>query len=148
MVNHLLGNTAKRHSVNKGHPDMTRYTFMQIGSPVWNVLNWKVKFGLTLKGHSYFFLTFFFTDLFYSDLTFISYNLSSPLLISSFIQPGTFPYKEDIMSTNNVCLVFAVLLFIGCILSFKVSLHSFCVTTDSPSFTFTCLSETEQMRSN
>lgn len=26
------------------------------------------------------------------------------------------------MSTNNMCLVFAVLIFIGCILSFKVSL--------------------------
>lgn len=39
----------------------------------------------------------------------------------SLSQPGTFPYKEDIMSTNNMCLVFAVLIFIGCILSFKVS---------------------------
>lgn len=38
-------------------------------------------------------------------------------------QPGTFPYKEDIMSTNNMCLVFAVLIFIGCILSFKVSVR-------------------------
>lgn len=27
------------------------------------------------------------------------------------------------MSTNNMCLVFAVLLFIGCILSFKVTAH-------------------------
>lgn len=42
-------------------------------------------------------------------------------LCLSLSQPGTFPYKEDIMSTNNMCLVFAVLIFIGCILSFKVS---------------------------
>lgn len=44
-----------------------------------------------------------------------------PFLCLSLPQPGTFPYKEDIMSTNNLCLVFAVLIFIGCILSFKVS---------------------------
>ncbi|KAI5615913.1 lysosomal-associated transmembrane protein 4B [Silurus asotus] len=36
--------------------------------------------------------------------------------------PGTFPYKEDLMSTNNICLVFAVLIFIGCILAFKAYL--------------------------
>ncbi|CAL8373297.1 unnamed protein product [Boreogadus saida] len=44
-----------------------------------------------------------------------------PNTVQDYLQqlPGTFPYKEDIMSTNNACLVFAVLLFVGCILSFK-----------------------------
>lgn len=37
------------------------------------------------------------------------------------LQPETFPYKEDMMSANHMCLVFAVLLFIGGILSFKVT---------------------------
>uniref|UniRef100_A0A3P8ST14 Lysosomal-associated transmembrane protein 4B n=2 Tax=Amphiprion TaxID=80969 RepID=A0A3P8ST14_AMPPE len=47
-----------------------------------------------------------------------------PNTVQDYLQqlPGTFPYKEDIMSTNNMCLVFAVLLFIGCILSFKAYL--------------------------
>ncbi|TSK31501.1 Ribonucleoside-diphosphate reductase subunit M2 B [Bagarius yarrelli] len=36
--------------------------------------------------------------------------------------PGTFPYKEELMSTNNICLVFAVLVFVGCILAFKAYL--------------------------
>lgn len=66
-------------------------------------------------------------------VTFLSidfcFNLSTSLPP---FQPGTFPYKEDIMSTNNMCLVFAVLIFIGCILSFKVSPQSLCITADSP----------------
>lgn len=36
------------------------------------------------------------------------------------------------MSTNNMCLVFAVLLFIGCILSFKVRPQSLWITAESP----------------
>lgn len=40
-----------------------------------------------------------------------------------FWQPETFPYKEDLMSTNNICLVLAVLVFIGCILAFKVNVE-------------------------
>jgi hypothetical protein len=36
-------------------------------------------------------------------------------------QPENFPYKEDIMAMSNVCLVFIVLLFIGSILTFKVT---------------------------
>lgn len=52
------------------------------------------------------------------SLLFHSWNV---FICIPLFQPGTFPYKEDIMSTNNMCLVFAVLLFIGCILSFKVS---------------------------
>lgn len=36
--------------------------------------------------------------------------------------PGNFPYKEEITSMNNVCLVFIVLLFISCILAFKAYL--------------------------
>ncbi|KAJ8290964.1 hypothetical protein GJAV_G00019720 [Gymnothorax javanicus] len=36
--------------------------------------------------------------------------------------PGNFPYKEEITSMNNVCLVFVVLLFISCILAFKAYL--------------------------
>lgn len=43
------------------------------------------------------------------------------MIIFIILQPGTFPYKEDLMSTNNMCLVLAVLLFIGCILAFKVN---------------------------
>ncbi|XP_031722525.1 lysosomal-associated transmembrane protein 4B isoform X2 [Anarrhichthys ocellatus] len=47
-----------------------------------------------------------------------------PNTVQDYLQqlPGTFPYKEDIMSTNNMCLIFVVLLFIGCILSFKAYL--------------------------
>ncbi|KAJ3609057.1 hypothetical protein NHX12_023584, partial [Muraenolepis orangiensis] len=47
-----------------------------------------------------------------------------PNTVHDYLQqlPGTFPYKEDIMSNNNLCLVFAVLLFVGCILSFKAYL--------------------------
>ncbi|CAL1584727.1 unnamed protein product [Knipowitschia caucasica] len=47
-----------------------------------------------------------------------------PNTVQDYLQqlPGTFPYKEDIMSTNNMCLVFAVLLFIGGILTFKAYL--------------------------
>lgn len=47
-------------------------------------------------------------------------------------QPGTFPYKEDIMSANNMCLVFAVLIFIGGILSFKVSSGSYSRSEPGP----------------
>lgn len=60
----------------------------------------------------------------------------SILLPPPSFQPGTFPYKEDIMSTNNMCLVFAVLLFIGCILSFKVSL--LCVHIPASSLIIRC----------
>uniref|UniRef100_A0A673KMC6 Lysosomal-associated transmembrane protein 4B n=1 Tax=Sinocyclocheilus rhinocerous TaxID=307959 RepID=A0A673KMC6_9TELE len=47
-----------------------------------------------------------------------------PNTIQDYLQqlPGTFPYKEDLMSTNNMCLVLAVLLFVGCILAFKAYL--------------------------
>ncbi|KAJ8288389.1 hypothetical protein COCON_G00010480 [Conger conger] len=38
--------------------------------------------------------------------------------------PGYFPYKEDIISMNSVCLLFIVLLFIGCILACKAYLIS------------------------
>ncbi|KAI4880445.1 hypothetical protein NFI96_011279 [Prochilodus magdalenae] len=36
--------------------------------------------------------------------------------------PGNFPYKEQIMSMSNACLVLIVLLFIICILAFKAYL--------------------------
>ncbi|XP_018582619.1 lysosomal-associated transmembrane protein 4B isoform X1 [Scleropages formosus] len=44
-----------------------------------------------------------------------------PNTIQDYLQqlPGTFPYREEIMSTNNACLVFIVLLFVGSILAFK-----------------------------
>ncbi|KAL4617034.1 lysosomal-associated transmembrane protein 4B [Arapaima gigas] len=47
-----------------------------------------------------------------------------PSTIQDYLQqlPGNFPYKEEIMSMNNVCLVLIVLLFIGCILVFKAYL--------------------------
>ncbi|XP_062395526.1 lysosomal-associated transmembrane protein 4B-like [Sardina pilchardus] len=46
-----------------------------------------------------------------------------PNTIQDYLQqlPGNFPYKEEIMDMN-VCLVFIVLLFIGCILAFKAYL--------------------------
>lgn len=53
-----------------------------------------------------------------------SFNFTGVCFMFPF-QPGTFPYKEDIMSTNNMCLVLAVLLFIGGILCFKVNLVCF-----------------------
>ncbi|XP_035622502.1 lysosomal-associated transmembrane protein 4B-like isoform X1 [Oncorhynchus keta] len=47
-----------------------------------------------------------------------------PNTIQDYLQqlPENFPYKEDIMAMSNVCLVFIVLLFIGCILTFKAYL--------------------------
>ncbi|XP_036371747.1 lysosomal-associated transmembrane protein 4B [Megalops cyprinoides] len=47
-----------------------------------------------------------------------------PDTVQDYLQqlPGNFPYKDEIMSTNNACLVFMVLLFIGCILAFKAYL--------------------------
>ncbi|KAG9339367.1 hypothetical protein JZ751_023760 [Albula glossodonta] len=37
-------------------------------------------------------------------------------------KPGNFPYKDEIMSMSNACLVFIVVLFISCILTFKAYL--------------------------
>nr|XP_015213325.1 PREDICTED: lysosomal-associated transmembrane protein 4B [Lepisosteus oculatus] len=47
-----------------------------------------------------------------------------PNTIQDYLQqlPGNFPYKEEIMSMNAMCLVLIVLIFIGCILAFKVTL--------------------------
>lgn len=36
------------------------------------------------------------------------------------VQPDNFPYKEGIAAVSNICLILIVLLFIGCILGFKV----------------------------
>lgn len=36
-------------------------------------------------------------------------------------QPDNFPYKDEIAALSNVCLVLLVLLFISCILGFKVA---------------------------
>ncbi|XP_012676726.1 lysosomal-associated transmembrane protein 4B [Clupea harengus] len=46
-----------------------------------------------------------------------------PNTIQDYLQqlPGNFPYRDEIMDMN-VCLVFIVLLFIGCILAFKAYL--------------------------
>lgn len=49
------------------------------------------------------------------------------------IQPDNFPYKDEIAALSNLCLVLIVLLFISCILSFKVLsfasfLHTFSTT--------------------
>lgn len=41
------------------------------------------------------------------------------------VQPDNFPYKEEIAALSNVCLVLIVLLFIGCILGFKVMFSCF-----------------------
>lgn len=54
--------------------------------------------------------------------------LSAPcadLLLTVFLwfpQPDNFPYKEEIAALSNVCLVLIVLIFISCILGFKVKL--------------------------
>ncbi|XP_066547291.1 lysosomal-associated transmembrane protein 4B [Amia ocellicauda] len=47
-----------------------------------------------------------------------------PNTIQDYLQqlPGNFPYKEEIMSMNVMCLVLIVLIFIGCILAFKAYL--------------------------
>ncbi|KAI3361482.1 hypothetical protein L3Q82_013630 [Scortum barcoo] len=47
-----------------------------------------------------------------------------PNTIQDYLQqlPDNFPYKEEIAALSNVCLVLIVLLFIGCILSFKAYL--------------------------
>ncbi|XP_036416579.1 lysosomal-associated transmembrane protein 4B-like isoform X2 [Colossoma macropomum] len=47
-----------------------------------------------------------------------------PNTIHDYLQqlPGNFPYKEEIMSMSNTCLVLIVLLFITCILAFKAYL--------------------------
>ncbi|MBN3315299.1 MATN2 protein, partial [Atractosteus spatula] len=47
-----------------------------------------------------------------------------PNTIQDYLQqlPGNFPYKEEIMSMNAMCLVLIVLIFIGCILAFKAYL--------------------------
>lgn len=37
------------------------------------------------------------------------------------LQPENFPYKDEIAALSNVCLVLIVLLFISCILAFKVT---------------------------
>ena len=54
--------------------------------------------------------------------------LNFPKMISASLfdpsQPGNFPYRDEIMDMN-VCLVFIVLLFIGCILAFKVTKSSY-----------------------
>lgn len=39
------------------------------------------------------------------------------------VQPDNFPYKEEVGALSNVCLALIVLLFIGCILGFKVTLY-------------------------
>lgn len=43
------------------------------------------------------------------------------LLFIVAVQPENFPYKEEISALSTVCLVLIVLLFIGCILGFKVT---------------------------
>lgn len=43
-----------------------------------------------------------------------------------FSQPDNFPYKEEIAALSNVCLVLIVLIFISCILGFKVRLPHGC----------------------
>ncbi|XP_017542806.1 lysosomal-associated transmembrane protein 4B-like isoform X1 [Pygocentrus nattereri] len=47
-----------------------------------------------------------------------------PNTINDYLQqlPRNFPYKEEIMSMSNTCLVLIVLLFITCILAFKAYL--------------------------
>lgn len=45
-------------------------------------------------------------------------NITAVFLIPP--QPENFPYKEEVAALSNVCLVVIVLLFIGCILGFKV----------------------------
>uniref|UniRef100_A0A4W4G1C5 Lysosomal-associated transmembrane protein 4B n=1 Tax=Electrophorus electricus TaxID=8005 RepID=A0A4W4G1C5_ELEEL len=47
-----------------------------------------------------------------------------PNTIQDYLQqlPGNFPYREEVMSMNNECLVLIVLLFITCILAFKAYL--------------------------
>lgn len=50
----------------------------------------------------------------------VAFFLLNVCVAFSPLQPGNFPYKEEIMDMN-VCLVFIVLLFIGCILAFKVT---------------------------
>ncbi|KAF3691542.1 Matrilin-4 Precursor [Channa argus] len=47
-----------------------------------------------------------------------------PNTIQDYLQqlPDNFPYKEEVASLSNVCLVFIVLLFISCILGFKAYL--------------------------
>ncbi|KAI1894179.1 hypothetical protein AGOR_G00113160 [Albula goreensis] len=47
-----------------------------------------------------------------------------PVTIQDYLQqlPGNFPYKDEIMSMSNACLVFIVVLFISCILTFKAYL--------------------------
>lgn len=52
------------------------------------------------------------------------YFFAANSILPSFFpwQPDNFPYKDEIAALSNVCLVLLVLLFISCILGFKVAL--------------------------
>lgn len=54
----------------------------------------------------------------------ISNDLSAVNVLLTRVQPDNFPYKEEIGALSHVSLVLVVLLFIGCILSFKVLLST------------------------
>ncbi|KPP79682.1 lysosomal-associated transmembrane protein 4B-like, partial [Scleropages formosus] len=78
------------------------------------------------KQHATWIIPFFCYQLF--DLVMNTLVAASVAVYPSTVQdyvrhlPENFPYKEEILSVNRVCLAIIVLLFIGCILAFKAYL--------------------------